>query len=108
LGGYFEFPYLNPERDKDDDVHPKDKPNCKDVGRCDADAKVEKSFGGIPKNLLIYGPNGTSNTIAQQILDGAGIPYRLPNCAWAAGYSGHLPSLPPIHIPGLPPIPRQW
>jgi len=107
LGGYFEFPYLNPERDKGDDLHPKDKPTCNDVGGCDADSKAQKAFDGIPKDLLIYGPNGTSNTVAQQILNGAGIPYTLPSCAWAAGYSGHLPPLPPIHVPGLPPMPRH-
>jgi RHS repeat-associated protein len=106
LGGYFEFPYLNPEKDKKDDTQPADKPDCKDVGGCDADAKAEKAFGGIPKDVNIYGPNGTSNTVAQQILNGAGIPYTLPSCAWAGGYSGHLPPLPPIHVPGLPRLPH--
>jgi RHS repeat-associated protein len=108
LGGYFEFPYLNPEIDKKDDTQPKDKPDCKDIGGCDADAKAKKAYGSIPRDVNIYGPNGTSNTVAQQILNGAGIAYTLPSCAWAGGYSGHLPPLPSINFPGSPFKPRHW
>jgi len=108
LGGYFEAPFLNPRRDNDDDTHPKDKPDCKKVGCADADSKVEKAFDSIPVNVLIYGPNGTSNTIAQRILNEAGISYKLPSCAWLASYPGNLKPFP-LHIPRFPPpIGGQW
>jgi RHS repeat-associated protein len=105
FGGYFEFPYLNPQVDKKDDTQPKDAPVCKDVGGCDADAKAQKAFGSIPKDLNIYGPNGTSNTVAQQILNGAGIPYTLPSCAWAGGYSGQSAATPTHPRSGATPRP---
>jgi RHS repeat-associated protein len=110
LGGYWDPPYLNPHTDRTDDTSPKDKPTCKKIGGCDADNKAQQTFNSMPTDLQIYGPNGTSNTIAQRIINGAGVPYRLDPCAWAAGYSGVLPGRPQIHFPGLPPpiVSREW
>jgi RHS repeat-associated protein len=84
LGAYFKLStYLMLEKKADygDDKNPQDKPTCKDIPG--SDCKVRQAFDALPQ-YQFYGLNGSSNSIPQRTLAGAGNAVEMPSCAWGA------------------------
>src|SRR5215472_18367538 len=84
LGGYFgpSTHFLLEKRANDnDDLQPKDKPDCRNLPG--SECAVRQAFNDLPKHYL-YGLPGTSNSIPTRTLEAAGIPFRMPSCAWGA------------------------
>jgi RHS repeat-associated protein len=85
LGGYFKPPpFLHPKRDDpDDDIGKKKQPGtfCNKIpaSKCDEN-RLNKAFDDLP--WMIYGLNGTSNSVPGDLLRTAGIDFSLPACAW--------------------------
>jgi len=92
LGGYKFGLNLFPEKNYwDDDIlhNPKAGTTCKKVpaSKCDED-RVRKAFEKLRQEFLdspdppAYGVSGVSTSVAQTVLDDAGLPYSFPKCAW--------------------------
>jgi hypothetical protein len=87
-----------------DDKCPKDKPNCSNLPGSEPD--VRRAFNSLPKDMGTYGPAGTSNTVAAEILRRAGVAAAFPDKSWGSGwqYTPPLP-MPPLRPPYiLPPL----
>lgn len=96
LGAYNFHGILYPSKNNGDDTHPKNQPKCDDVPG--SECKVRQLFDAFPK-LRVYGSGGvTSNSLPIWILNGAGINYTFPSCAWGLA--------PPVFtFLGSPPFP---
>ncbi len=104
LGGYFKLStYLLLEKrpNENDDRNPKDTPDCKDLPGSDCDAR--RAFGDLPR-FQPYGLGGTSNSIPAAVLTLAGVPFRMPSCAFGAFpfNLGALGSKAPVPIGSVP------
>jgi RHS repeat-associated protein len=64
-----------------DDMNPSDTPDCKDLPG--SECNVRRAFAGLPR-FQPYGLGGTSNSIPEYTLIMAGIPFRMPRCAFGA------------------------
>lgn len=110
-GGYKIGWALQPEPNYPDDNPVPKRSSCEPVpgGGCkDADSRLAKAFGDIkrdtPPGGWTYGLDGTSNTVAAEILRRAGFNYNFPWCSLGSGFA--LPSSepnPPSFSPSFPP-----
>jgi RHS repeat-associated protein len=86
-GGYNVDKKIKPDVDCDDDKYPKTPPTCVEVGGSDGD--IRKAWEKLRRDRRYYGFDGTSNTIAGELLDIAGIKFDFP---WdALGHSVRRP-----------------
>jgi RHS repeat-associated protein len=104
LGGYFKLStYLLLEKRPNelDDKNPKDQPDCKDLPGSECD--VRNAFNNLPR-FQPYGLGGTSNSIPAATLTLAGIPFRMPSCAFGAFpfNLGALGNKAPVPIDSVP------
>jgi RHS repeat-associated protein len=90
MGGYKDGLTLHPEQDWPDDNPAPKRSQCDAIpGACDLN--VRRAFDDIKKDANLQGggfnyfTDGTSNTVAGEILRRAGIKYNFPWCAWGSG-----------------------
>jgi RHS repeat-associated protein len=110
-GGYRIGSSLDPQVGNPDDSPVPKRSTCEPVpgGSCkDADSKLRNAYDGIkneePSGGWTYGLDGTSNTVAAEILRRAGFNYKFPWCSIGSGFSlGHteLPLIDPRFVPNL-------
>ena len=86
-----------------DDMNPTDTPDCKDIPG--SECFVRRAFEDLPR-FQPYGVGGTSNSIPAAALTLAGIPFRMPNCAFGAFpfNLGALGNKAPVPINSVPKV----
>jgi RHS repeat-associated protein len=96
LGGYFGYGknlqmLISNYNDESDHVRYANEAHCTELpGKsCENDARAKNAFGNLPKVIGVYGTApglaGTSNAVAQTLLNNAGFGWvKLPSCAWGA------------------------
>jgi RHS repeat-associated protein len=96
LGGYFSWSLgsfgdlVKNRNDNSDHNKFAKEAKCTDLpgSPCDNDARAEKAFNALPKDLGPYGVGpmsaGTSNAVTLAILTNAGFNWTPPSCAWGA------------------------
>jgi RHS repeat-associated protein len=111
LGGYWKtftrdttWGLLEKRPNYGDDKHPADQPDCKDLPG--SECAVRRAFGDLPKYQPYIPFYLTSNYVPAATLTLAGIPFRMPSCAFGAFpfNLGALGSKAPVPIGSVPKV----